>query len=184
MLADVQRQLLKLRKISSAMYSIAPTDSKGELVDFNLAELINQRSLSYQHYAQQNMIRLNVDTSAGEFLVHADPAHIGHALSGLLCHAIRSCNPNGKIELTLSDSKADGSAEVSLEYSGELTPEESEQLFLETPAPGTRSERFVGLGISLPLVKEIITAYRGRIRVAQDHQESVKIIINLPKKTK
>jgi CheY-like chemotaxis protein len=180
MLADVQRQLLKLHRISIAMFANPQADGSTRTSGFNLGELINQYSLSYQHYAQQNLIKLNIEMPEEAILVQADPEHIGHVLSGLLSHAIRICTPGGKIDLILR-SQLDGMAEIRLGYSGDaIDPKAAEEFFSENGVVGLKSERFVGLGISLPLVKEIINQYQGKIWVDPNTGEGVNICFTLP----
>lgn len=179
-LAEIQKQLLTLHRFTAAM--LLPSQSEGAAngAGFNLNELIRQQVVYYQHYAQQNNATLVVDLPSEPVIVQAETGHIAHALGGLLSNAIRNCDPGGRITVTLAR-LPEAAARVTVENTGDtIDPKEAAELFSERSFSSRKAVRFGGFGVSLPLVKEIITRYKGKIWIDSDVREGASFSFTLP----
>lgn len=180
LLAEVQKQLLALHRITAAMLLPSQSEGASNGAGFNLSDLIRQQVVYFQHYAQQNSATLVVDLPSEPVMVQAEFGHISHALGGLLSYAIRTCPPGGRITVTLRR-LPEGAARVTVENTGDaLDPKEAAEIFSGRAAPDRKVVRFGGLGVSLPLVKEIVARYKGKIWVDSDAREGASFSFTLP----
>lgn len=180
LLSEVQKQLLALHRITAAMLLPSQSDEVSGGTGFDLNELIRQQAVYFQHYAQQNNTTLVVDLLPGAVMVQAEAAHIAHALGGLLSNAIRYCHTGGRVLVTLR-SLPEGTARVTVGNTGDvIDPKDTAEIFSGRAYSSRKAVRFGGFGISLPLVKEIIARYKGKVWVDSDVKEGASFSFTLP----
>ena len=98
-------------------------------------------------------------------------SQITKVIEGLLSNALKYSPPNGLI--TIHIDQKDDNTFVKVENQGELIDERlAERMFdKKSNILGYTARRYGGLGISLPMIKEIISAYKGNIWIESKQDE-------------
>ena len=147
----------------------------------NLNDLAREAINRFQPFAQHYNIAVTMQSPTDTILVQADAAQISQVLYGLISNAIKVSNPGGVIILRMERTR-DGQARVSITDAGPgLDTRRIAQVFNEDYQPDpAMPRRFGGLGIGLPLVKEIITAQNGKIWVESKAGQGATFHFTLP----
>jgi signal transduction histidine kinase len=180
-LTSLQDGLQTLNRITESVPRISPPQGATPLGKVNLNEMLRQSANYYQHFAQQNQVTLVIDLSQEVIQVQGAPMQIAQAVEALLSNAIKFCNPGGQVTVRL-ERTPDQMAHVMVTDTGVgINLRQMERVFDQPvdPPPG-RSQRFSGLGISLRLVKEIITNQRGKIWVDSKSGQGTSFHVMLP----
>jgi signal transduction histidine kinase len=95
--------------------------------------------------------------------VQADPIQLAHVIDGLLSNAIKFSPPGGQV--TVRVDRLEGAPHLSVrDTAAGIESRHLQRIFESGYRPGgVQVRRFGGLGISLSLIKELITAYGGKI---------------------
>jgi len=109
----------------------------------------------------------------------ADPLRLAQVMENLLGNAVKFSPPGSLIRLTCE--ARTGSAQVVVEDEGlGMSPEETERIFEKFYRVDASSTGKPGLGLGLSLVKNIIEAHGGKIRVESAPGQGARIIFSLP----
>ena len=131
-------------------------------------------------YAQHQGVSIDLEVPSKAIQVHANPAQLTILIDGLLSHTIRWGSPAGRRKLLLETTSA-SMAHVLLEDKDAVVDEKQLQnLFEKSRAHPAGAARFAGLGISLHLAKEIITAQAGKIWASGKPGKGITYHITLP----
>ncbi|WP_432474230.1 ATP-binding protein [Amphritea sp. HPY] len=147
----------------------------------NPATLIEECIELYDYVAEEKSIRLNFDNSfesTAEQTINADPIRLRQALANLLDNAIKYTPEGGLISVKLgSDNR---NLNISIKDSGIGITAQDQPLIFDRlfRAQSCRSEPGMGLGLSL--VKAIIEAHKGSIRVDSDLGKGSCFSLTLP----
>ncbi|MCC6147118.1 MAG: GAF domain-containing protein [Anaerolineaceae bacterium] len=180
LLAEVQKQILALHRITADILVPTQTEGGSTSASFNLSEVVQQYTVRFRHFAQQNSVTLVVETPAQPVLVQGEAEHIAQAVAGLLSNAIRYCQPGGRITVTLTRT-TEGMAQVVIENTGEkIDPKDLDALFSKPALKDRKELRFGGFGVGLPMVKEIITRYRGKLWADSNRKDGARFTFTLP----
>jgi signal transduction histidine kinase len=130
--------------------------------------------------AQRYGILLILELPAKSVQVLANPLQVIQVIEGLLVHSLRFGSPTGQRALHLELTGA-STAHVQLNDK-EATLDEKQLLsiFEKSSQLSGVSTRFVGLGIGLPLAKEIISSHAGKIWATSKPGEGVTYHFTLP----
>ncbi|MFN0157561.1 MAG: ATP-binding protein [Bacteroidota bacterium] len=112
--------------------------------------------------------------------VLADPARLATAFSNLLSNAVKYTPEGGRIEVGLAS--ATGAFRISFSDTGiGIGPDEIPKLFTKFfRASNARTENARGTGIGLALVRAIIEAHKGKLRVESELGKGSTFIVELP----
>jgi signal transduction histidine kinase/FixJ family two-component response regulator len=146
-----------------SLLNIPQKNNKG-LSPVKINDLLRQMVNHYRHFAQQNNVTLSLDIPSDSLVVMAEPSQLADVIAGYLSNAIQYTKVAGRVNVRLEKS-ADQTAHLSVTDTGiGIDSRRIARIFDPIPQSSmSNHRRFGGLGISLPLIKEIITNHRGRV---------------------
>jgi len=174
----------KFEKISKVVELIAPlaqSNLSNQAPPTSLNDLVRQVMPRYQRLAQQKGLSLVTEFFSDPTYARADPAQILQVLEGLLTNAIKYSLPGGQIVVRV-DRSGESQAHVVIRDTGlGIESRDLDHVFErafqraepQSSRPGSSDPRWsdpkgsdpLGSGISLALIKEIVSAYGGNIWV-------------------
>lgn len=159
----IQSQLQDLLKVADAIY--LQTDSTRPGSTANLNQVAQQALKQMQRFAQQNNLTITSELPSETVTAQADPSLVEQVVIGLLSNAIKYTPSGGQINLLVCRS-SDNLAQLTVQDNGPGLQARFLSRIFESGAQAETQQspqRFGGLGISLPLMKEIVTAQGGKI---------------------
>ena len=148
-----------------------------DLSDIDLAGTVSDMAELYRYIAEEKSIELSVETPA-PVTVHADRTRIRQVVANLLENAVRYTGAGGKILIRISPGESDVTVTVKDSGAGILN-EEITQVF-QRHFRGKNSKSHPGLGLGLSVVKAIVEAHRGLVRIASTPGEGTELSFTLP----
>jgi two-component system, OmpR family, phosphate regulon sensor histidine kinase PhoR len=172
-LAEMATELLDLAKIESGL----DAEERGEL---NLSEMLLQQVQFHQDQAAQKEISLTVEQVDPSLLLRGDPYHLREAVANLLSNAIKYTPDRGSV--TVSASQSNGWASICVRDTGfGIAPDELKLVFKRFYRVKNEKTRFIiGTGLGLSLVKQIVEAHHGRMRVESVLGQGSTFTMELP----
>jgi signal transduction histidine kinase len=129
----------------------------------NLNETIRNTAARFEPFTRSNEISLTAELPDHLVFIHVDEEWLSQVLDGLVSNAVKFCVPGGSVTLRIEPA-GDDLAHVTVTDSGPpIEPEMLGKLFTGTHSTQVLPQRLGGLGISLPLIKDIITRMDGKI---------------------
>jgi signal transduction histidine kinase len=156
---------------SSSEYDFEPLDI-GELIQ----ESVDRFRLQLTSLGFEVQVHLPVDAPT----IHGDPLMLGQVFDNLIDNAAKY-GASGRF-LGVSVVAATRTVEISIVDRGEGIPEEERQRIFDKfyRGKGTRSR---GAGLGLALVKRIVDAHRGTVRVTSTSATGTAVVVTLPTTT-
>lgn len=181
-LINLQDQLEKLNRITEAISPLKATQETTQPAAMvNLVEIVRRAAGSFLPLARQNNAALSVEIANEPVLIQADAGQITQVLNGLMSNAIKYCNPGGKVIVRL-EKNPDGSAHIIVSNSGAgIDQQQMNKIFDPSyRSAESRPQKFGGIGISLSLIKEVITGQKGKIWVESQPGLGSRFHISIP----
>lgn len=184
LLVSLHRQLDRLCQVTDAI-AVLSTRSTGELSpagrSANLSELVRQTVAHFTPIAQPANIQLVSLLPAETITVAGDKHQLAQVMHGLVSNAIKFCSVDGRVTVKV-EKTAEGLAHVLVEDSGAgIDQRLTERLFEGSQGSDKpRPRRFGGLGISMKLIKEIISRHGGSIWIENTPGSGAQIHFTLP----
>jgi len=178
----LQESLQNLGRIIEAIAPL-PMPSTNQLASStDLNELIRQAVDRSQRFAKQNDLTLTFEIPTYPVNVMVDPIYLAQVFDGLLSNAIKFSLPGGRVAVRLEKTN-EGMAHVTVSDTGLGVDTRQADKIFEKPdrpqhLPGNR--RFGGLGITLKLIKEIITHHKGKVWVESKTGQGANFHFTLP----
>ncbi|MDR3363789.1 MAG: HAMP domain-containing protein [Clostridiales Family XIII bacterium] len=124
---------------------------------------------------------ISFSAEGGPSVVNADKDRIMQVFANLLSNAIKYTQENGNIRIVVEDTPAGGS--VTIEDDGIGIPGREQHLIFERfyRTDQSRNRKTGGAGIGLAIVKSILLAHSGAIRVENGSPRGSRFIFTLPK---
>lgn len=172
----------RMSKMVSDMLFLAQADNNQlipEKVTLDLAAEIDKVFEFFEALAEEREVKLSLEGQAS--LVSGDPLMLRRALSNLLSNALRYTPPAQTITVRLRD--VEGAVEIVVANPGTpIAPAHLPRLFdrFYRVDPARQRKDQSSSGIGLAIVKSIINAHYGKVRVESDRR-STRFIITLPK---
>jgi K+-sensing histidine kinase KdpD/CheY-like chemotaxis protein len=181
-LKNIQEEAEILMDIADSMLRIRQGDTSRILDDLDLNEVIRNVVNHFQPIAQLAQIVVKLELPSEPTIIKVYSAQITKVIEGLLSNALKYSPPNGQIIIHI-DQKDDNYI-VTVKDQGELIDERlAESVFdKKSSILGYTARRYGGLGISLPMIKEVISAYKGNIWIATNQDIGFAITFTLPRK--
>lgn len=146
-----------------------------------LTEVVNDAVKSFRAVADAADVRVSVRLQPGLPNVPIDRFRIEQVLLNLLDNAIRFTPPQGKVSLQVEESADDPRMiEVSVRDTGCGIPADRQQQLFQQPSAGATGPDGGGLGLGLPICKEIIQSHGGTIRVDSAPEQGTRVTFSLP----
>lgn len=146
----------------------------------NLNETIRNTAARFEPFTRLNKISLSVELPDELVFIHVDEEWLSQVLDGLVSNAVKFCVPGGSVILRIEPG-GDNLAHLTVTDSGPpIEPEMLGKLFAGTHSTQVLPQRLGGLGISLPLIKDIITRMDGKIWAENKPGVGVQFHLVLP----
>ncbi|MCL7988128.1 response regulator [Sphingobacterium sp. lm-10] len=172
-LLELINQLLDLAKIESGKVDM--------MVDkINTSALVQNMENLFKQTATSKNIQFNI--KAPDFPAHfiSDESRLEQVLRNFLSNAFKFTNPNGKIDLELTQS--DEQLHFSVKDSGKGIPEEKRQLIFEAfrQEDGSTSRKYGGTGLGLSISREIALLLGGTISLESELDKGSIFTLTIP----
>jgi signal transduction histidine kinase/DNA-binding response OmpR family regulator len=150
--------------VEQAITSFHQSFKPKRLITINLNDKARQTISRFRRIAHLNSLTLIPKLADKPVLAYADTAQIDQVFDGLISNAIKFCEQEGKITISI-DETPDNMAHIAVENTGAGIDEQYLPHLFE---PGFRANtnmpiRFGGPGIELSAIYEIITSHGGKI---------------------
>jgi signal transduction histidine kinase len=158
-LATLVDDLFKLSRIHAGALQLSPDQ-------IALDDLVSDVLTSTEALAWERGVRLD-GKATGQITVRADPRELSRALTNLLANAIRHTPPGGRVYVEARPEDADALLAVSDGCGG--IPESDLPHVFDLAGRGTDAHSTAprsGAGLGLAIVRGIVEAHRGTVRVA------------------
>lgn len=171
-----------LMDIANSMVRIHQGGTSRILENINLNETVRELVNRSQAIAHISNVSIKLELPAQPTIVTVYPSQITKVIEGLISNALKY-GPT-KAQLIVKVENKDDQAMLSVQDQGEGISESLAEKLFDRKANlfGDEAKRFGGIGISLPMMKEIITAHKGEIWVDSGFGKGFNINFSLPKK--
>ncbi len=182
-LGYIKREVNNLSELVEKMMQLAKLESSGEAVliksKFKIKDVVKQAIEAVQVQAEEKGILL-VTNYENNFIIEGDKKLITQALINLLDNAIKYSPLNEKVIVTVKKRK--DKALISVKDRGPGLPKkEISRIFRRFyRSEKHRSRSTGGFGLGLSLVKHIMEAHNGEIKVKSDLNRGSEFTISLP----
>lgn len=170
-LLNLINQLLDISKIKSEIGN--PDWRNGNVVPF-----VRMIVESYQDFASQKYAGISFAPKENSIEMDFVPEYMKKMLSNLLSNALKFTPKHGNIYVTLNKQGSD--LRLCVADTGQGIPEEEMPHIFEAFYQGSASNSEIGTGVGLPLVKHIVSAMRGEIKVHSHEGRGTVFTILLP----
>ena len=154
-----------------------------EFSSCNLSDLIEHAANLMRPTAEEREIRISVQSMPLEAEVDAEA--IQQALINLLDNAIKFSPPGSEVSVGLSDLEG-GGVGIAVSDHGSGVPEDQQvkifERFYRREDELRRETKGVGIGLSI--VKHIVEAHGGRVKVATNEHQGAVFVIEIPKRNR
>jgi two-component system NtrC family sensor kinase len=164
--------LLSYRRSTREVYHVEP---------IQVAEIIQKTVEEIQAQAQKKNIMIDVQVPPDFTQVLVDPEALKEVFSNLLSNALKYTRENGSIAVSVMQKKESIEIDVSDTGIG-IASEDLSKIFDEFyRAPNAKSHKVDGTGVGLAIVKEIIEAHNGSLRIQSELGKGSTFTVVLPK---
>jgi signal transduction histidine kinase len=166
--------------IADSMVIIQQGETKKILEKVDLNEVVRDVMNRFQVIAQAGRIVIKPELPSQPTIVTVFTSQIVKVIEGLLSNALKYSPSKALIIIRVE--KKDNCTVLTVKDQGEGINEDLvEKLFdKKSSLFGEEARRFGGIGLSLPMMKEIISAHQGEIWVESGHGRGFTIIFSLP----
>jgi len=143
----------------------------------DMAGLIEESVEIYEYLAQEKGIILVSDSCPGLYAM-ADAGRVRQVLANLLDNALKYSKPGGQVYV--QGWAKEGKVSVMVRDEGEGIPEEDIPRIFERLYRGDKSRSHRGLGLGLSLVRAVLKAHGGDIKVKSQVGRGSDFVFSLP----
>jgi signal transduction histidine kinase len=177
---SMQEKVETLEVIVASMAKQPGHETGKQYAPVNVTELVNQAADRFLPVAQQ--VGLLFDSEIPNQAVYGlvDATQVSQVLDGLLSNAIKFTPRGGRVSLVVQVNG--GEAQISVKDSGAGIESQRLPHLFETQfaAQSPLQAHFGGVGISLPLIKEILASHGSKIKVESKPGEGSTFCVTLP----
>jgi signal transduction histidine kinase len=182
-LSDCIEEADHLLRLLDALMDISEAEAGAlslKLEPINISALLETTVDLYRHVAEEKVIVVSIEMSEQIWLT-ADRSRLRQVMANLLDNAIKYSPTGGRIELKASRENSEVVIRISDTGIG-MTPEELSKIWARLyRGDGGRSERGMGLGLSL--VKAIVEAHKGHVEASSTPARGSTFEVILPTKS-
>ncbi len=180
-LKSIHDEILRLTRIVKDLEQLTQIEqltNKLEITEFDINELIKEclKSLEFKQQSQSISIELN----SIPLNIQADRSRIYQVLYNLILNAYNYSNENAKLKINVN--QLDKNIVIQITDTGIGIPEESLPYIFERfyRVDSSRTRESGGSGIGLTIVKQLIEAHKGTIKVESELNVGSTFTIILP----
>lgn len=173
-------QVLKMVKdmIEIAHYKAGQEDEN--FTTRRLSDWVEEQIESYYHYAKRKNIQIDYISDKGADQLYFDFDSLEKVFTNLLSNAIRYSDEDSKIIIRLSINAKKFYLSVKDNGIG-IKPEDREKIFEEFyRSSEAKGKEYMGTGLGLPLVKQIVEKFNGTIEVESEPGQGSKFMVTIP----
>jgi signal transduction histidine kinase len=162
------------------LMDISEVETGSVKLDFgevDLAAMANKACDLYRGVAEEKNIVLHLDCSPGLY-ISGDRNRLLQAMANLLDNAIKYTPPNGSVDVTIS--RNEDVVTIDVRDSGIGIPPEDLHRIWDRFFRGDKSRAQRGLGLGLSLVRAVILAHKGAVKVFSERDKGTHVSIQLP----
>ena len=177
---SIQEKVETLEAVVASMAKQPGLETGKQFVPVNVTELVNQAADRFLMIAQQAGLLFDSEVANKAVYGLVDITQISQVLDGLLSNAIKFTPSGGRLSLVMQVSG--GEAQISVKDNGAgIESQHVPHLFDANVTPhGSPQAHYGGIGISLPLIKEIIASHGGKIMADSKPGEGSTFTMTLP----
>ena len=182
-LADSMEESERVLTMLKTLMDIAEAETgtmKLNITDIDLPALTRNVLDLYQIIAEDKEITLHAHLP-DELRFQADRTRIQQALANLIDNAIKYTPKGGKIDVTVRQTP--GAVLISVKDTGMGIPPDELPRIWDRLYRGDKSRTEKGLGLGLSLVKAVVQAHQGSVRVTSKVDQGSEFTIQLPLRT-
>jgi signal transduction histidine kinase len=173
-ISEMVNDLLELSRFSTGRVQL-------EHQSVDLPTLIEEAIEQLELQATTKMIDVNLNINNSIPAIEADPARLKQAILNLIDNAIKYNRPNGSVDITLTCNES--SVELSVHDTGSGIPsDELDSIFDSFYRIHDSEHDEGGIGLGLTIVRQIIEAHNGKIRVESELGVGSTFSLRLPLK--
>jgi signal transduction histidine kinase len=176
----IQDNLGNALEIIDSIQHLYPMEAGKPRQPVDLKELAHQAIRKFLPIAKQSRSQIQSEMPANPVHIQAEARLISRVLEGLISNALRYTPPGTRVILTLETNSKEAQLSVQ-DNGGGFDPKLMTRLFEARSKNLTGSPvRYGGIGISLPLVKEILEAHGGKAWAESKPGDGCAFHITLP----
>jgi len=179
-LKNIREEAEMLTEITDTL-AIHSDESRKRLENIDLNMVVQQVASRFQPFTTLDQISFRMELALETAIVKAYASQITRVVEGLVSNAIKCCPPRSEISIGIETSVDHYTVSVKNQLElGDVYL--AEDIFAKkNRIIGYTGRRFGGIGISLPLIKEIITAYKGQIWAKNEAGSGFVVSFTLPR---
>jgi K+-sensing histidine kinase KdpD len=177
---SIQEKVEALEAIVASIVKQPGLGAGKQYAPVNLTGLVNQAADRFLPLAQQAVLLFETEVPNKAVYGLVDATQISQVLDGLLSNAIKFTPSGGRLSLVMQVNG--GEAQINVKDSGVGIESQHGPHLFETNAVSRSNlqAHYGGIGISLPLIKEILAAHSGKIKVESKPGEGTIVTLTLP----
>jgi two-component system sensor histidine kinase/response regulator len=151
--------------------------------DLSVTDLVKESISRFDILARSREVEIAVQ-STSEARVRGDAEKLGVAISNLVENAIKFNLDSGSVEISVSDTSSPDGVRVAVSDTGVGMPQGKISSMFDcfTQQDMTRTRRFNGAGLGLPVARMIVEAHGGRIEVESKPGKGSTFFVWLPRR--
>ncbi|HSQ18054.1 MAG TPA: HAMP domain-containing sensor histidine kinase, partial [Anaerolineales bacterium] len=176
----IQDNLGNALEIVDSIQHLYPMETGKPRQPVDLKELAHQAIQKFLPIAKQSRSQIQSEMPANPVHIQAEARLISRVLEGLISNALRYTPPGTRVILTLETNSKEAQLSVQ-DNGGGFDPRLMTQLFeVRSKNLAGSPARYGGIGISLPLVKDILEAHGGKAWAENKPGDGCAFHITLP----
>ncbi len=165
--------------VNDLLFLARSANNKTNFSSLDLGELVRKQAQFMMPYAKTKNVALTC-LPAGRIIVNGNPDHLRRLLNNLIKNAIDYNRENGKVEVSLRESKDRVTMQVADTGVGIGAPDLDRVYDRFYKADPARSGAGGGAGLGLSIAKEIVEAHKGKLDVKSTPSEGTLVTVQLP----
>lgn len=179
----IRQNCYRLIRLVNNILDIAKIDSgylKVNLINCNIAALIEEITRSVASYAEQKKIMLDFASEEEEIITAVDIEKMDRIILNLLSNAIKFTNAGGRISVGVKSEP--GKVIISVKDTGLGIPKNRHKDIFErfVQVNGMMKGEHEGSGIGLFLVKSFVEFHNGKVFLVSEEYKGSEFIIEIP----
>jgi signal transduction histidine kinase len=184
-LNSLNRQVIRLAHLVQLIDQLDDTENTNKqlnLETFDIKELLSNISISFEPQVNEKQVTLNLKVQSE--MIEADRNKLEQVITNLLANAVKFTPEDG--EISLISKRIKNEIIIMIQDNGKGIPEDKLDYIFERfyQVEPSRNSKLQGQGIGLAVVKSIIDAHQGDIRVESDEGRGTTFTVVLPESQK
>jgi signal transduction histidine kinase len=178
---DIQVEAEILMDVADSMVTSRQEQTVRALQEIDLNEIVGSVVNRFRPIAQMARILIELELPAHPSMIKAYPLQITKTVEGLLSNALKYSPTNSEVNIHIDQNENNTVLRIN-NQGDEIDDQLTDRLFeIKSSLFGYTAKRFGGIGISLAMIKEIISAYNGQIWINSVPGSGFSVSFSLPR---